>query len=134
MFSRCLLPLALLLIPFTARTAEAPPYQFMQPGSAIDRRAHALVQEMTLDEKIGQMMQVDSRAFFDHADITKYAIGSVLSGGSSDPMTGNTAKDWADHYDYFQRPALLTRLKISMLYGTDAVHGHNNVVGATLFP
>jgi hypothetical protein len=71
MFPRLLLPLALLLTPFAARAAETPPYQFMQPGSAIDRRAHALVQEMTLDEKIGQMTQVDSRAFFDHDDITK---------------------------------------------------------------
>ncbi len=134
MFPRHLLPLVLLLTPLAARAAEAPPYQFMQPGSEIDRRAHALVQQMTLDEKIGQMTQVDSRAFFDHADITKYAIGSVLSGGSSDPQTGNTAKDWADHYDYFQRPALETRLKIPVLYGIDAVHGHNNVIGAPPFP
>ncbi len=134
MYPRFLLPLALLLTPFAAPAAETPPYQFMQPGSEIDRRAHALVQQMTLEEKIGQMTQVDSRALFDHADLTKYAIGSVLSGGSSDPTTGNTAKDWADHYDYFQRPALQTRLKIPILYGIDAVHGHNNVIGATLFP
>ncbi len=134
MYPRFILPLALLLTPFTASAAEAPLYQFMQPGSEIDRRAHALVQQMTLEEKIGQMTQVDSRALLDHADLTKYAIGSVLSGGSSDPKTGNTAKDWADHYDYFQRPALQTRLKIPILYGIDAVHGHNNVIGATLFP
>ena len=134
MYPRFLLSPALLLAPFAAPAAEVPPYQFMQTGSEIDRRAHALVQRMTLEEKIGQMAQVDSRACFDHADITKYAIGSVLSGGSSDPTTGNTAKDWADHYDYFQRPALQTRLKIPLLYGIDAVHGHSNVVGATIFP
>ncbi|MDI1336656.1 MAG: glycoside hydrolase family 3 N-terminal domain-containing protein [Lacunisphaera sp.] len=113
--------------------AEAP-YQFMTPGSEIDRRAAALVREMTLAEKIGQMTQVDCNALLNREEITKYFLGSVVSGGSSDPQAGNTARDWADHYDAHQQPALLTRLKIPMLYGVDAVHGHNNVIGATIFP
>ncbi len=125
---------ALLLCLATAVTAGATPYQFMQPGSEIDRRAAALVREMTLDEKIGQMTQVDSNALASYDDVTKYALGSILSGGSSDPKSGVTARDWADFYDAHQRPALMTRLKIPMLYGIDGVHGHNNVQGATLFP
>ena len=134
MFSRSLRLLALLLAPLIARATDPRPYQFMTAGSDIDRRAAALVKEMTLDEKIGQMTQVDSRAFHHPAEITQYAIGSVLSGGSSDPLAGNSALNWADHYDACQRPALQTRLKIPMLYGIDGVHGHNNIQGATIFP
>lgn len=87
-----------------AVAAAATPYQFMQPGSEIDRRAAALVREMTLDEKIGQMTQVDTNVLLSHDDITKYALGSVLSGGSSDPKSGITARDWSDHYDAHYDP------------------------------
>lgn len=123
-----------LLIMAVTLTAAEKPCQFMIPGSDIDRRAAALVQQMTLDEKIGQMTQADSKALASLDDISRYFIGSVLSGGGSDPKTGNTARDWADHHDAHQRAALQTRLKIPLLYGIDAVHGHNNVLGATLFP
>ena len=69
---------------------------------------------MTLDEKIGQMTQVDSDALKGHVDdVGKYFLGSVLSGGSSDPAGGNSAQDWAKHYDGFQAEALKTRLEDS---------------------
>ena len=58
-----------------------------------DQPVAALLARMTLDEKIGQMVQVDSGALKDQADVQKYFLGSVLSGGSSDPATGNTAQD-----------------------------------------
>ena len=134
MSSRFFLPFVLLLIPLAAKAADTPPYQFLKPGSDLDRRAAALVKEMTLDEKIGQMTQVDCRALHNLGEIKTYGIGSVLSGGSSDPVAGNSAANWADHYDAHQRPALQTRLKIPMLYGIDGVHGHNNIQGATIFP
>jgi beta-glucosidase len=89
---------------------------------------------MTLDEKIGQMVQVDSSALADKSNVQKYALGSVLSGGDSDPAHGNTARDWAEFVAGFQKYALQTRLKIPLLYGIDAVHGHNNIDGATVFP
>ncbi len=89
---------------------------------------------MTLDEKIGQMVQVDSGALQDKSDVQKYFLGSVLSGGSSDPAAGNTAQDWLDLVTAFQNQALQTRLKIPILYGIDAVHGHNNIDGAVIFP
>ncbi|MDR3458785.1 MAG: glycoside hydrolase family 3 N-terminal domain-containing protein [Verrucomicrobiae bacterium] len=100
------------------------------PGS----RAEALLAQMTLDEKIGQMVQVDSKALKDRADVQKYFLGSVLSGGSSDPADGNSAASWLKSVTEFQDQALQTRLKIPLLYGIDAVHGHNNIDGAVIFP
>jgi beta-glucosidase len=70
----------------------------------------------------------------DKADVQKYFLGSVLSGGNSDPDTGNTAQDWLKFVNSFQTYALQTRLKILLIYGIDAVHGHNNIDGATVFP
>ena len=59
---------------------------------------------------------------------------SPLSGGGGGPWWGNTAKDWADLIDNLQSKTARTRLGIPLVYGADAVHGHNNVWGATVFP
>jgi beta-glucosidase len=88
---------------------------------------------MTLDEKIGQMMQVDMLALKDKADVKKYYLGSVLSGGGSDPAD-NLPQTWLKAVMQFREQALQTRLKIPLIYGVDAVHGHNNIVGAVIFP
>jgi len=101
--------------------------------SSFDPQANALIARMTLDEKVGQMTQPDQDFMADPTDIETYFLGSVLSGGDSDPKT-NTVEDWADMYDRYQSHALRTRLKIPLLYGVDAVHGHNNVLGAVVFP
>ena len=93
----------------------------------------SLLQVMTLEEKIGQMTQIDRQFLNSISDISKYGIGSLLSGGGSTPKV-NEPKAWADMYDMYQKEALKSRLKIPLLYGIDAVHGHNNVVGATIFP
>ncbi len=100
---------------------------------AVSLKVEALLSSMTLDEKIGQMTQVDMNALKDKADIQKYFLGSMLSGGNSDPAD-ITAKGWAKAYDEYQSWALKTRLKIPLIYGIDAVHGHNNVDGAVIFP
>eukprot|EP00897_Mesotaenium_endlicherianum_P006185 jgi/Mesen1/5595/ME000282S04748 len=92
------------------------------------------VEDMTLDEKLGQMTQVDQLAVGSGEDITNYFIGSVLSGGGGAPAWGNSAEAWADLVDNMAAKASKTRLRIPMLYGVDAVHGHNNVDGATIFP
>jgi beta-glucosidase len=89
---------------------------------------------MTLEEKIGQMIQPDQLYIHDLDDVDKYHLGSVLSGGDSDPKSGNDLISWTDMYDRFQARALKTRLRIPLVYGVDAVHGHNNVIGATIFP
>ncbi len=94
--------------------------------------------KMTLDEKIGQMTQAEKGAFGGAnplTDITTYAIGSLLSGGGGGPNgAGGTATQWADMVDNFQSYALNSRLGIPLIYGVDAVHGHNNVYGAVIFP
>ena len=92
-----------------------------------------LVSKMTLDEKVGQMTQVDKRMLDSDDDIAKYFIGSILSGGGSVP-NDNTPRGWVSMVNAYQKQALSTRLKIPLIYGIDAVHGHNNVVGATVFP
>ncbi len=91
---------------------------------------------MTLDEKVGQMCQVEQATLKDPADIARYSLGSVFSGGGSGPRRpeDNTPKGWTDLVDGYQQQALATRLRIPLLYGTDAVHGHNNVPGASIFP
>ena len=118
-----------ILIILTCATSHSAP-----PLSSHDREVEALLARMTLDERIGQMVQVDSMALTAKADVRNYLLGSVLSGGGSDPEHGNTAQDWLSFVNEFQAQALQTRLKIPILYGIDAVHGHNNVDGATLFP
>jgi beta-glucosidase len=118
----------LALTAFPAMSQSAPLF------SGHEQQVESLLAQMTLDEKIGQMTQADCAALKDKADVKKYFLGSVLSGGNSDPDPGNTAQDWLNFVNAFQAQALQTRLKIPILYGVDAVHGHNNVDGATVFP
>jgi beta-glucosidase len=93
----------------------------------------ALLAQMTLEEKVGQMAQAGRGYLLSEADIRDYRLGSLLSGGGSAPPDA-TAAGWADMYDRYQGFALQTRLKIPLIYGVDAVHGHNNVRGAVIFP
>jgi beta-glucosidase len=101
---------------------------------AHDAKALALLSQMTLEEKMGQMIQANQASLKDPSDVEKLFLGSLLSGGSSDPKTGNGVVDWTDHYDSLQSRTQNTRLRIPILYGIDAVHGHSNVLGAVLFP
>ncbi|SEU12534.1 glycoside hydrolase family 3 N-terminal domain-containing protein [Nonomuraea wenchangensis] len=113
-----------------AYAAAALPYQ--DPTLPVPTRVSDLMSRMSLDDKIGQMTQAE-RGSVSAADVTTYRLGSVLSGGGSAPSP-NTATSWADMYDRYQNAALATPLGVPILYGVDAVHGHNNVVGATIFP
>ncbi|MGL1956724.1 MAG: glycoside hydrolase family 3 C-terminal domain-containing protein [Colwellia sp.] len=100
--------------------------------NTIEGKVDALLTQMTLAEKIGQMTQAERK----HAspdDVKKYFLGSILNGGGSVPGD-NKVEDWRAMIDGYQVAALSTRLSIPMIYGTDAVHGHNNVVNATIFP
>ena len=92
------------------------------------------LERMTLDEKIGQMTQANHLALSSDDDITALGLGSLLAGGGGAPPTGNQPKDWADMVDRYQTAALSSRLGIPMIFGIDAVHGHSNVHGATIFP
>jgi beta-glucosidase len=122
--------LAAWLCALAPAAAQTPPYK--DPSLPIATRVNDLMSRMTLDEKIGQMTQAE-RMSVSNAQITQFRIGSVLSGGGSAPSP-NTATGWANMYDSFQNAALATPLGIPLIYGVDAVHGHNNVVGATIFP
>ena len=106
---------------------------YKNPGLPVMDRVRDLLSYMTLEEKIGQMTQVDRRFLDGDKNIGTYFLGSLLSGGGSAPVK-NFPKSWAEMYDGFQKIALSTRLGIPIIYGIDAVHGHNNVIGATIFP
>ena len=102
--------------------------------SSFDPQVRKLLATMSLDEKIGQMTQPDQMYLKSLDDIETYHLGSLLSGGDSDPKSGNDLKSWTDLYDRYQARALASKRRIPLLYGIDAVHGNNNVLGATVFP
>ncbi|HEY7591548.1 MAG TPA: glycoside hydrolase family 3 protein [Actinophytocola sp.] len=107
---------------------------YLDPRLPVGQRVHDLLGRMTLEEKIGQMTQAERGAIdADQGQITTLALGSVLSGGGSTPAN-NTPEGWADMVDGYQSHALATRLHIPLIYGVDSVHGHGNLVGATIFP
>jgi beta-glucosidase len=118
--------------PAPAEQATGVPPAATAPDQSIDQRVVALLAQMTLAEKIGQMTQVEKNSIAPR-DVTRYFIGSVLSGGGGSPAS-NTPEDWLAMVNGYQQAALDTRLGIPLLYGVDAVHGHAAVVGATVFP
>jgi len=99
----------------------------------ISKKVSELIDSMTLDEKVGQMTQIDQRFLDTITDLSTYSIGSLLSGGGSHPEV-NEPQAWLDMYNKYQEETLKNRLGIPLIYGIDAVHGHNNVYGATIFP
>ena len=124
---------AALLQPSTPAAGDDPP-PYQDPTLPTAERVADLLGRMSLAEKIGQMTQaerVDIDA--DPSLITTNALGSVLSGGGSVPED-NTPEGWADMVDRYQEAALATPLGIPLIYGVDSVHGHSNLLGATVFP
>lgn len=98
----------------------------------VEERITALLGQMNMDEKIGQMIQVE-RNSLRGGDIEEYRLGSVLSGGGSAPLR-NDLNNWVQMIKGYQQEAASTRLGIPLIYGIDAVHGHNTVAGAVVFP
>jgi beta-glucosidase len=96
-----------------------------------DERAHDLLSRMSLEEKIGQMVMVDKR-MVSPGDIKRYKIGSLLSGGGANPEENN-AEGWLNMVLGLKKEGDQD-LGIPLFYAVDAVHGHNNVIGATIFP
>jgi beta-glucosidase len=101
-------------------------------NESINARVEQWLEKMTLAEKIGQMTQAEKNSITPQ-EVIDYAIGSVLSGGGGNP-TPNNKQTWRDLVSSYQEAALKSRLGIPLIYGVDAVHGHNNVVGAVIFP
>ncbi|MET7477357.1 glycoside hydrolase family 3 N-terminal domain-containing protein [Streptomyces sp. NPDC005648] len=106
---------------------------YLDPKLPVRKRVADLLSRMSLEEKAGQMTQAERGAVGEGADIATYGLGSLLSGGGSTP-TPNTPAAWARMIDGFQLRARATRFQIPLIYGVDAVHGHNNLVGATIMP
>lgn len=105
---------------------------YLNASLSVEARVADLLDRMTLPEKIGQMAQV-SKGIVREGDVAEYLLGSILSGGGGSPLE-NTVEGWAAMVDGYQAEALSTRLQIPILYGVDAVHGHGNLIGATVFP
>ena len=105
---------------------------WMDATKSVDDRVTALLSQMTLAEKIGQMTQIEKNSI-DAPTSAAYYLGSILSGGGGYPDP-NTPQAWYDMVNAYQQAALGARLGIPIIYGVDAVHGNNNVEGATIFP
>ncbi|MHC9083420.1 glycoside hydrolase family 3 protein [Luteimonas sp. RIT-PG2_3] len=106
--------------------------------AALEARVDALLASMTVEEKVGQIVQGDL-ASITPEDVRKYRLGSILAGGSSDPGGRYDASpaDWLAVSDAFWEASMDTRgggKAIPLIFGIDAMHGQSNVVGATLFP
>ncbi len=105
---------------------------------AIEKRIDSILSKMTLEQKIAQMIQPEIKDFTVE-DMRRYGFGSYLNGGGSFP-NGNkhaTPQEWIDYAEAMYQASIddsLDGSKIPTMWGTDAVHGHNNVIGATLFP
>ena len=116
-----------------------PAYDYPVPTQPDDEaRIADLLSRMTVEEKIGQLVQADL-CCVTPADVKKYNLGSILVGGNSGP-NGNDlspAPDWLKAADDFYLASVDTSdggLGIPIVWGTDAVHGHSNIIGATIFP
>ncbi|KAM1206169.1 hypothetical protein FF1_006840 [Malus domestica] len=113
--------------------AEAEYMAYKDPKQPVNHRIKDLMGRMKLAEKIGQMTQLDRANVT--ADIMRdFSLGSILSGGGSVPRLQASPQDWIKMFNEFQNGSLSSRLGIPMIYGIDAVHGHNNVYRATIFP
>ena len=101
----------------------------------IEERVENLLGRMNIDQKIGQMIQTERMAITPR-EVKENHIGSVLSGGGSTPGS-NQLSDWVEMNDAYWEASVAedeNHLSIPLLYGVDAIHGHNNVKGATIFP
>lgn len=106
------------------------PYQ--NPALSIKERVDDLMSRMNDWEKMGQMALVEKNSV-SLKDVERYNLGALLSGGGAGPEQ-DTPLAWLKMLNDFQDAAESTCLKIPLLYGIDAIHGHGNVLGATIFP
>jgi beta-glucosidase len=137
---RCVLSTAVSLLAAVAALAAvgcAAPECSLPQDAAQEARIRTIVAHMTLAQKIGQMTQADIRAISPD-EVSRYYIGSVLNGGGAWPHNDKHAAtaDWLAMADAFWDASMHTDMavQVPVIWGTDAVHGHNNVYGMTLFP
>ena len=113
--------------------AAASPAAITSP--ATEKAIDALLARMTLEQKIGQLIQADIGSI-KPADLARYPLGSILAGGNSGPYGDEraSAAQWAKLVGEFRAASRKAGAGIPILFGVDAVHGHSNVPGATIFP
>jgi beta-glucosidase len=122
-------------VPAPSGSAAVSKSPWLDATKTVDQRVSLLLAQMTLDEKIGQMTQIEIGALQrDPTPVATAFMGSVLSGGDANPSGTNDATNWYSMVGGMQSQALSTRLAIPMLYGVDAVHGDAHVGGTTVFP
>ncbi|MFP4470662.1 MAG: glycoside hydrolase family 3 protein [Bacteroidales bacterium] len=121
-----------LFVAFLFRSCTGPESTEEARKQEIERKVEALLSQMTLEEKIGQMTQVRHFDEFTDEDITLGRIGSIIH--TDGPVPGEDAAGWQKKFSDFQKLALQSRLRIPLLFGVDAVHGQNTYDGATIFP
>jgi beta-glucosidase len=133
------LAVALALPAFAAQSLTDWPHvtSAIRKDAALEARVAAIVGKMTLAQKIGQMTQPEIKSVTPD-DVRKYYLGSVLNGGGSWPNNDKHARaaDWLAMANAYYDASMATDMavKVPVVWGTDAVHGHNNVYGATMFP
>lgn len=125
--------------PAVAHPEIWPAYDYPVPKIAADEaRITNLLGRMTLEEKVGQLVQADLCCVTPE-DVRQYNLGSVLNGGNSGPYGNDLApaEKWLQLADEFYAASTDTSdggVGIPIMWGTDAVHGHSNIIGATIFP
>ena len=95
-----------------------------------------IVNGMTLEQKVGQIIMPEINSI-SPAQVKKFQLGTILNGGGGFPNQNKNSdiQDWKDLSEsYYDASPEVNGIKIPILWGTDAVHGHNNVIGATIFP
>lgn len=126
----------------TSATATANPELWPSAASpaaitspATEAAIDAILARMTLDQKVGQLIQADISAVKPQ-DLAQYPLGSILAGGNSGPYGDerSSADKWAKLVSEFRAASRKSGAGIPILFGVDAVHGHSNLPGATIFP
>lgn len=116
--------------PEAAPAVDVPRYQ--DASAPVDERVDDLLARMTLEDKLGQMTLIE-KGSVSAETAAELGIGAILSGGGGSPSP-NTPRAWREMVGSYQAAASATPLGIPVLYGVDAIHGHNNLRGATIFP
>ena len=128
--------------PAVAAAARANPAAWPQAHSpaaitdpAMEKAIDALLARMTIEQKVGQVVQGDISSVTP-ADLARYPLGSILAGGNSGPYGDERADaaTWARMVNDYRAASLKAGVGVPILFGVDAVHGHSNVPGATIFP
>ena len=117
----------------TVWPAAASPAEITSP--ATEKSIDAILSQMTVEQKVGQLIQADISAITPE-DLNRYPLGSILAGGNSGPFGDEraSADKWKQLVDAFRDVSRKSGAGIPILFGVDAVHGHSNLPGATIFP